>query len=83
MFENLLKTIILTRGNMLQFCSFIQCKCTFGEINVDLCFRFLRGLLTAPQGLHKNRKLHINSATNYWSIDDKPSAIKLVLIAGV
>ena len=24
-------------------------------------------LLTAPQGLHKNRKLHINSAANYWS----------------
>lgn len=47
---------------MLQFCSFIQCKCTFGEINVDLCYRFLRGLLTAPPGLHKNRKLHINSA---------------------
>ena len=83
MFENLLKTIILTRGNMLQFCSFIQCKCTFGEINVDLCFIFLRGLLTAPQGLHKNRKLHINSAANYRSTDDKPSAIKLVLIAEV
>ena len=57
---------------------FVEGKCTFGEINVDLCNRFREYLLTAPQGLHKNRKLHINSAANYWSTDDKPSAIKLV-----
>ena len=48
-------------------CTFTQGKCTFGEINVDLCNRFREYLLTAPQGLHKNRKLHINSAANYWS----------------
>ena len=34
---------------------------------MDLCNRFREYLLTAPQGLHKNRKLHINSAANYWS----------------
>ena len=62
----------------MHFRTFTQGKCTFGEINVDLCNRFREYLLTAPQGLHKNRKLHINSAANYWSIDDKPSAIKLV-----
>ena len=47
--------------------TFTQGKCTFGEIDVDLCNRFREYLLTAPQGLHKNRKLHINSAANYWS----------------
>ena len=62
----------------MHFRTFTQGKCTFGEINVDLCNRFREYLLTAPQGLHKNRKLHINSAANYWSPDDKPSAIKLV-----
>ena len=62
----------------MHFRTFTQGKCTFGEINVDLCNRFREYLLTAPQGLHKNRKLHINSAANYWSTDDKPSAIKLV-----
>ena len=51
----------------MHFYTFIQGKCTFGEINVDLCNRFREYLLTAPQGLHKNRKLHINSAANYWS----------------
>ena len=67
----------------MHFYTFTQDKCTFGEINVDLCNRFHEYLLIAPQGLHKNRKLHINSAANYWSPDDKPSAIKLVGIAEV
>ena len=44
----------------MHFRTFTQGKCTFGEINVDLCNRFREYLLTAPQGLHKNRKLHIN-----------------------
>ena len=43
----------------MHFRTFTQGKCTFGEINVDLCNRFREYLLTAPQGLHKNRKLHI------------------------
>ena len=51
----------------MHFRTFTQGKCTFREINVDLCNRFREYLLTAPQGLHKNRKLHINSAANYWS----------------
>ena len=51
----------------MHFRTFMQGKCTFGEINVDLCNRFCEYLLTAPQGLHKNRKQHINSAANYWS----------------
>lgn len=51
----------------MHFRTFTQGKCTFGEINVDLCNRFREYLLTAPQGLHKNRKLHINSVANYWS----------------
>ena len=51
----------------MHFRTFTQGKCTFGEINVDLCNIFREYLLTAPQGLHKNRKLHINSAANYWS----------------
>ena len=45
------------------FHTFTQDKCTFGE----RCNIFREYLLTAPQGLHKNRKLHINSAANYWS----------------
>ena len=28
---------------------------------------YVPDVLTAPQGLHKNRKLHINSAANDWS----------------
>ena len=62
----------------MHFRTFTQGKCTFGEINVDLCNKFREYLLTAPQEQQKNRKLHINSAANYWSPDDKPSAIKLV-----
>ena len=34
---------------------------------MDLCNGFCEYLLTAPQGLHKNRKQHINSTPNYWS----------------
>ena len=51
----------------MHFYTFMQGKCTFAEINVDLCNKFREYLLNAPQGLHKNRKLHINSAANYWS----------------
>lgn len=35
-------------------------------LNVDLNNRFCEYLLTAPQGLHKNKKLHVNSAVSYW-----------------
>lgn len=50
----------------MHFRTFTQDKCTFGEINVDLYNSFCEYLLTAPQGLHKNKKLHINSAVSYW-----------------
>lgn len=33
---------------------------------MDLYNRFCEYLLTAPQGLHKNKKLHVNSAVSYW-----------------
>lgn len=42
-------------------------KCTFGEIDVELCNRFKEYLLTAPQFLHTKRKLHVNSVAGYWS----------------
>ena len=62
----------------MHFRTFTQGKCTFGEINVDLCNRFREYLLTAPQGLHKNRKLHINSAANYWKKILYPLALQIL-----
>jgi len=49
------------------FHRFVNGKCTFGEINVDLCNKFMEYLKTAPQFQHTNRKLHINSVAGYWS----------------
>ena len=49
------------------FHSFVHGKCTFGEINVDFCNRFKEYLFNAPQGLHKKRKLHVNTIAGYWS----------------
>ena len=42
-------------------------KCTFEEVDVDLCRKFMEYLLNAPQSIHTNQKLHINSAAGYWS----------------
>ena len=42
-------------------------KCTFEEINVDLCNRFREYLMTAPQTIHTEHRLHINSIAGYWS----------------
>lgn len=42
-------------------------KCSFGEINVDLCRRFMEYLLNARQYRHTGRQLHINSVAGYWS----------------
>ena len=62
----------------MHFCTFTQSKCTFGEINVDFCVKFMEYLQTTPQ-IHRNeKKLHTNTAAGYWSTDAKPSAIKLV-----
>jgi integrase len=49
------------------FNRFCNGKCTFEEINVDLCNRFRDYLLTAPQTIHTEHKLHINSVAGYWS----------------
>ena len=46
---------------------FVNGKCTFDEVDVDLCRKFMEYLLDAPQSIHTNRKLHINSAAGYWS----------------
>lgn len=48
------------------FHAFVHGKCTFEEINMDLCNKFREYLLTAPQGLHKHLTLHVNSAANYF-----------------
>ena len=42
-------------------------KCTFEEINVDLCNKFREYLMTAPQTIHTEHRLHINSIAGYWS----------------
>ena len=57
---------------------FVEGKCTFGEIDVDLCVRFMEYLQATPQIHRTEKKLHTNTAAGYWSTDDKPSAIKLV-----
>ena len=36
-------------------------------MDVDLCRKFMEYLLNAPQTIHTNQKLHINSAAGYWS----------------
>lgn len=46
---------------------FVNGKCTFEEVDVDLCRKFMEYLLGAPQSIHTNQKLHINSAAGYWS----------------
>ena len=46
---------------------FVNGKCTFEEVDVDLCRKFMEYLLNAPQSIHTNQKLHINSAAGYWS----------------
>jgi hypothetical protein len=40
---------------------FVNGRCTFEEVDVDLCRKFMEYLLDAPQSIHTNRKLHINS----------------------
>lgn len=49
------------------FEQFTNGKCKFGEVNVDLCRRFMEHLLNAKQYRHKEHKLHINSVAGYWS----------------
>ena len=49
------------------FARFCNDNCRFDEINVDLCNKFREYLLTAPQTIHTEHKLHINSVAGYWS----------------
>ena len=49
------------------FARFCNNKCRFDEINVDLCNKFREYLMTAPQTIHTEHKLHINSVAGYWS----------------
>ena len=49
------------------FQRFVNGKCTFEEVDVDLCRKFMEYLLNAPQSIHTSPKLHINSAAGYWS----------------
>ena len=49
------------------FEAFCEGKCTFGEIDVDLCNKFKEYLYTAPQTIHKKQRLHTNTIAGYWS----------------
>lgn len=51
----------------LHFNQFTGGKCTFAEITVELCNRFLEYLRTTHQAIHTKRKLHTNTIASYWS----------------
>jgi len=55
------------RDVYLHFEKFVNGKCRFDEITVDLCNRFREYLLNAKQLLHKDQPLHINTVSRYWS----------------
>ena len=48
------------------FYNFVHGKCTFEEIDIDLCNKFREYLLNARQ-LKRNRPVSRNSAAGYWS----------------
>lgn len=49
------------------FCNYVQGKCTFAEIDRELCNGFREYLLNAKQLKHPNRRVSQNSAAGYWS----------------
>lgn len=51
----------------LHFSRFTGGKCTFAEINVELCNKFLEYLRTTHQVIHTRHKLHPNTIASYWS----------------
>lgn len=51
----------------LHFERFVGGKCTFGEVSVELCNKFLEYLRSTHQVIHTNRKLHTNTIASYWS----------------
>ena len=50
----------------LHFSNFVHGKCTFEEIDIDLCNKFREYLLTAKK-LRRNGPITKNSASGYWS----------------
>ena len=50
----------------LHFSNFVHGKCTFEEIDIDLCNKFREYLLTAKK-LRRNGRITRNSASGYWS----------------
>ena len=55
------------------FEKFVEGKCTFEEINVDLCVKFMEFLLTTTQLKHPTVKLHTNTAYRDHKIKDNPN----------
>lgn len=49
------------------FYNFVHGKCTFEEIDIDLCNKFREYLLNAKQ-LRRDGRISKNSASGYWSI---------------
>ena len=54
------------------FETFCEGKCTFGEIDVDLCNKFKEHLYTAPQTIHKKQKLHTNTIAHHPNGEGTP-----------
>ena len=50
----------------LHFKNFVHGKCTFEEIDIDLCNKFREYLLSAKK-LRRNGRITRNSASGYWS----------------
>ncbi len=50
----------------LHFCNFVHGKCSFEEIDLDLCNKFREYLLTARK-LKRNGRITRNSVSGYWS----------------
>lgn len=51
----------------LHFFNFVGGKCSFEEIDVDLCNKFREYLLNAKQLRRPERPISRNSAVGYWS----------------
>lgn len=49
------------------FYEFVDGKCTFAEVTIELCNKFLEHLRSTHQMTHANLKLHPNSVASYWS----------------
>lgn len=54
---------------LMHFTNFCEGKCTFGEINVELCNRFREYLLDTEsnKSTKEHKTLHQNTASLYWS----------------